>query len=143
MLNLNSVLVVFFLFLGTHLLNVIKEKDADVTSQVTDNLLTTTFMLYADSLATFKKNHPSHTGAVTTQLPLPHWLAKNPEIKTSIHHGIGYVYMPSKPSLYQSLMTATENSSRLGVTNARQLITPTEAISKPSFIPKDYIVYLR
>ena len=55
MLNLNSVLVVFFIFLSTHLFNTLKEKDAEVRSQVTDSLFSTTFLLYADSLSTFKK----------------------------------------------------------------------------------------
>nr|WP_268807564.1 type IV pilus biogenesis protein PilM [Candidatus Hamiltonella defensa] len=71
MLNLNRVLVVFFIFLSTHLFNTLKEKDAEVTSQVTDSLFTTTFLLYADSLSTFKQNHPAYAGTVNADGLLP------------------------------------------------------------------------
>lgn len=111
MLNLNSVLVVFFIFLSTHLFNTLKEKDAEVRSQVTDSLFTTTFLLYADSLSTFKKNHPAYTGTVNADGLLPPWLGKKPEIRMHIENGIGYVDMPNQARLYAGLMSATDHSS--------------------------------
>ncbi|WP_174891703.1 type IV pilus biogenesis protein PilM, partial [Candidatus Williamhamiltonella defendens] len=117
MLNLNRVLVVFFIFLSTHLFNTLKGKDAEVTSQVTDSLFTTTFLLYADRLATFKKKYPAYTGRVNADLFLPPWLGKKPEIRMHIENGIGYVDMPNQAGLYAGLMSATDHSSLMGVTD--------------------------
>ncbi|BGI52316.1 MAG: hypothetical protein HamCj_06690 [Candidatus Hamiltonella defensa (Ceratovacuna japonica)] len=143
MLNLNSVLVVFFIFMSTHLFNTLKEKDAEVTSQVTDSLFTTTFLLYADSLSTFKKNHPAYTGRVNADLFLPPWLGKKPEIRMHIENGIGYVDMPNQAGLYAGLMSATDHSSLMGVTDEHHLITLSGQIPKPPFIPENHLVYMR
>ncbi|WP_174891721.1 type IV pilus biogenesis protein PilM, partial [Candidatus Williamhamiltonella defendens] len=117
MLNLNSVLVMVFIVLGTGTGHIMKEKNAGVTSQVTGRLFTTTFLLYADSLSTFKKKYPAYNGRVNADLFLPPWLGKKPEIRMHIENGIGYVDMPNQAGLYAGLMSATDHSSLMGVTD--------------------------
>ncbi|WP_016857593.1 type IV pilus biogenesis protein PilM [Candidatus Williamhamiltonella defendens] len=143
MLNLNSVLVMVFIVLGAGTGHIMKEKNAGVTSQVTDSLFTTTFLLYADTLSTFKKNHPAYTGTVSAHGLLPPWLGKKPEIMMKMDSGIGYVYMPNKSRLYAGLMSATDHSSLMGVTDEHHLITLSGQIPKPPFIPENHLVYMR
>lgn len=143
MLNLNSLLVIIFFTSGVGLFHTIKEKETESITQATHASLTTTFMLYASSLDTFKKSHPAYTGRVSAQLSLPNWLGKKPEIIMHIDNGTGYVYMPNKAHLYPSLMRATENSSMIGITNDHHVITLSGQTNKPPFIPKNHIVYIR
>lgn len=143
MLNLNSVLVMAFILLGAGTGHILKGKDAEVRSQVTDSLFTTTFLLYADSLSTFKKNHPAYAGTVNADGLLPPWLGKKPEIRMHIENGIGYVDMPNQAGLYAGLMSATDHSSLMGVTDEHHLITLSGQIPKPPFIPENHLVYMR
>lgn len=72
----------------------LQEKNDGTQAQAIERLFTTTFLLYADSLATFKHRYPSYHGAVTIQLPLPSWLAKNAQIKTDIYIDIVRLWVP-------------------------------------------------
>lgn len=125
------------------LFHTIKEKETESITQATHASLTTIFILYAESLQAFKKSHPAYTGRVSTQLSLPNWLGKKPEIVIHIDNCTGYVYMPNKASLYPALMRATENSSMIGITNDHHVITFSAQTNKPPFIPKNHIVYIR
>ncbi|MGJ0637231.1 type IV pilus biogenesis protein PilM [Xenorhabdus bovienii] len=142
MFSLNNIMIVVFLLLGGYMLDRVKTNEISSNTVAKNNISTTTFILYADSLSSFLRSNSSFSGAVTNQITLPRWLPKDENIKMYADNGRGYVYTPDRSSIYRALLTDTDNSSMIGITDKTNIITNIGAIPKPSFIPENYIVYV-
>lgn len=101
------------------------------------------FMNYVYAFDEFYRANKTATGDVTASLPLPDWLPRNSDIKAVISNGVGYVYTPVSKGLMSEVLTWTDNSSSVGVTDAASINTLSGSIAKPSFISSGYIVYVR
>lgn len=100
-------------------------------------------MNYVYAFDEFKNKNSSATGDVTSNIPLPQWLPKNPSIKAVISNGVGYIYIPNSKGMMSELMSWTDNSSSVGVSDTLNINTLSGAVAKPSFIGSGYIVYIR
>lgn len=101
------------------------------------------FMNYVYSFDEFYRANKTATGDVTASLSVPDWLPRNSDIKAVISNGVGYVYTPVSKGLMSEVLTWTDNSSSVGVTDANGINTLSGSIAKPSFIGSGYIVYVR
>lgn len=101
------------------------------------------FLSFATAFDAYFDAHPSGSGDVTTKIPLPSWLPENNDIKAYISGERGYVFMPTEKGVYSELLALTENSALLGVSDSSTINISDGEITKPSFIPQGYIVYVR
>lgn len=142
MLGTNTMMVMLFIFIGAISYRAANENNRQAIVTVYDQAAATTFFLYVEQLDGFLSANPTFTGSVTNQIQFPAWLIKNDDIKMYVENGHGYVYMPAKSNVYESLISRTENSSMIGLTDAISIITNLGGIPKPAIIPQNYIVYM-
>lgn len=101
------------------------------------------FLNYASVFDTYYLANGSASGDVTSKVKLPVWLPADSTIKMNINGGRGYVYMPSASGVFSEILKATDYSVLVGFTDSSTITTLSGKISKPSFIPAGYIVYVR
>lgn len=101
------------------------------------------FIRYAFAFDEYYVSNSSATGDVSKQVNLPSWIAVDPTIRAYISNGVGYVFMPLSTGLFSAVLAATSNSSMIGVSDSGYITTVSGKLSKPSFIPSGYIVYVR
>ncbi|HHH1742762.1 TPA: type IV pilus biogenesis protein PilM [Yersinia enterocolitica] len=142
MLGTNTMMVMLFIFIGAISYRAANENNRQAIVTVYDQAAATTFFLYVEQLDGFLSANPTFTGSVTNQIQFPTWLIKNDDIKMYVENGHGYVYMPAKSNVYESLVSRTENSSMIGLTDSNNIITNLGPIPKPAIIPQNYIVYM-
>jgi len=101
------------------------------------------FLIYTTSFDNFYLNNSSATGDVTNKVTLPSWLPADNTVKMFISGGYGYVFMPSTSGVFSELVESTNNSTLVGFSDATSITTLSGKLAKPSFIPPNYIVYIR
>ncbi|AVX40717.1 type IV pilus biogenesis protein PilM [Yersinia massiliensis] len=142
MLGTNTIMVILFLFIGAIGYSAVNESNRQASIIASDQGAATTFFLYVEQLDKYLSANPTFTGSITTQIEFPTWLSKNNNINMYAENGRGYVYMSAKSNVYDSLVSRTENSSMIGLTDSNSIITNLGPIPKPSVIPQNYIVYM-
>lgn len=142
MLGTNTLMVMLFIFIGAISYRAVNESNRQASVIASDQGAATTFFLYVEQLDRFLSANPTFTGSVTTQIQFPAWLNKNKDIMMYVENGRGYVYMSAKSNVYDSLVSRTESSSMIGLTDSNSIITNLGPIPKPSIIPQNYIVYI-
>lgn len=134
---------VFGLFFGAAYLTFeSKSIDENVNTDINVNVTATTFVIYKELLQKYVASNPGYTGVVTGQITLPPWLSPRNDIQLYAVNGKGYVYTTLKPGLMKELMEMTKSSSSIGVTNATSINTASGTVSKPGYIPANYVVYI-
>lgn len=101
------------------------------------------FLKYSFAFDEYYASNNSATGDVTNQVKLPSWIAVDPTIRAYISNGVGYVFMPLTTGLFSTVLADTSNSSMIGISDSGYITTVSGKLSKPSFIPSGYIVYVR
>lgn len=101
------------------------------------------FLNYTSAFDSYYLSSGGASGDVTNNVTLPVWLPTDNAIRMYVDGGYGYVYMPSASGVFSEIMRATDYSALIGFTDNSSIITMTGKISKPSFIPAGYIVYMR
>lgn len=138
----NMIMVMFFLITGTLIYGMVSENNRQAMVKVNDRGAATTFLLYAEQADKFLSTQRALTGNITTQIQFPSWLTKNKDIRIYADNGRGFVYMPAQSNVYQFLMSLTENSSMIGLSNSQHIITNIGPVPKPPVIPAYCIVYI-
>ncbi|MGK7247398.1 type IV pilus biogenesis protein PilM [Buttiauxella agrestis] len=101
------------------------------------------FLNYTSAFDTYYLANGSASGDVTSKVTLPVWLPADSAIRMNVNGGRGYVYMPSASGVLSEILKATDYSVLIGFTDGSTITTLSGKISKPSFIPAGYIVYVR
>ncbi|EIK1335782.1 type IV pilus biogenesis protein PilM [Salmonella enterica] len=101
------------------------------------------FLSYTTAFDNYYLSNANPVGDVTTNVTLPAWLPMDESIKMYIDGGYGYVYMPNSSGVYGEIMKKTDYSALIGVSDSSSIVTSAGKIVKPSFIPANYIVYMR
>lgn len=101
------------------------------------------FLSYASAFDEYFESHTTSSGDMTKSITRPSWVPPNDNIKMYISDGRGYVFMPSEKGVFSEIMMITEYSLLVGITDESAINIISGAISKPSFIPRGYIVYVR
>lgn len=101
------------------------------------------FLNYTSAFDTYYLANGSATGDVTSKVTLPVWLPYDSTIKMNVNGGRGYVYLPSASGVLSEILKATDYSVLVGFTDGSSITTLSGKVSKPSFIPAGYIVYVR
>lgn len=125
------------------LLNQVVDSSKDNFDSVKIEKRSTNFLIYSNGLDNYLISHPSYKGDVTTLINVPQWLGNDNTIKAYADNGVGYIYTSNAPSLLSAILTLTDGSSQIGVSNASQIITSSGNVAKPSYIPDNYVVYIR
>lgn len=132
-----------FLAAVSILLSVVINVQKETVSSVTEQQLTSQFLNYADALNDRYLSGTPADGDVTATITLPGWQPRNNQISVRVSGGIGYVFMPSSPGVLSQLLQDTDNSAHIGLTDSAGIHTPAGIVSRPSFIPAGYVVYVR
>ncbi|PLY35845.1 hypothetical protein F164LOC_18290 [Pectobacterium carotovorum] len=117
---------------------------SDVFEQAKVKTSATTFILYSDVFARYINANPVQGEVKISSLNgyYPAWLTARTDIRAFYINGTGYVFMQDEKGMMRELNEKTYNSKNIGLTNDGLLVTPKGNVTKPSFIPDGYVVYL-
>lgn len=132
-----------FLAAVSILLSVVTNIQKETVSVATQQQLASQFLNYGEALNDRYLSGTPADGDITAGITLPIWQPRSSKIVVRISGGVGYVFMPSSPGVLSQLLQDTENSAHIGLSDVTGIHTPAGVISRPSFIPAGYVVYVR
>ncbi|PHM25090.1 type IV pilus biogenesis protein PilM [Xenorhabdus budapestensis] len=101
------------------------------------------FLNYTAAFDAYYLSNGGANGDVTNFVLLPSWLPVDSSIRMYISSGAGYIFMPSASGVLSEIMKRTDYSAWVGFSDDTSIITLSGKLNKPSFIPANYIVYVR
>ncbi|WP_340621876.1 type IV pilus biogenesis protein PilM [Xenorhabdus siamensis] len=101
------------------------------------------FLSYTSAFDAYYVANGGANGDVTNSVSLPSWLPVDSSIRMYISSGTGYIFMPSTSGVLSEIMRRTDYSAWVGFSDDTSITTLSGKLNKPSFIPTNYIVYVR
>lgn len=137
----SMLIVVFFTLLIVFYKNAnYIDKNYDESLQANKSSL---FLNYVSAFDNYYLANANVNGDVTNNVKLPIWIPTDSSIKMYVNGGYGYVFMPSGSGILSKILTATDYSELVGLSDSSVIKMNSGTIAKPEFIPAGYIVYVR